>query len=61
MRNFQRLEVVDRGSETQPKVVENLIKSTNQDKGYVTKVDYNKLSHLSLNSRTLDPLCSTGV
>ena len=32
MSNFQPLEVVDRGSETQPQVVENLNNSTNQDK-----------------------------
>ena len=33
MSNFQPLEVVDRGSETQPRVVENLNKFTQQDKG----------------------------
>ena len=33
MSNFQPLEVVDRGSETQPQVVENLNKLTQQDKG----------------------------
>ena len=31
--NFQPLGVVDRGSETQPQVVENLNKLTEQDKG----------------------------
>ena len=34
MSNFQPLEVVDRGSETQPQVVENLNKSPWQDRGY---------------------------
>ena len=34
MSNSQPLEVVDSGSETQPQVVENLIKFTQQDKGY---------------------------
>ena len=33
MSNFQPLEVVDRGSETQPQVVENLKKLAKQDKG----------------------------
>ena len=33
MGNFQPLEVVDRGSETQPQVIENLNKLTLQDKG----------------------------
>ena len=33
MSNFQTLEVVDRGSETQPRVVENLNKFTQKDKG----------------------------
>ena len=33
MSNFQALEVVDRGSETQPQVLENLDKFTQQDKG----------------------------
>ena len=33
MRNFQPLEVVDRGSETQPQVVENLNKLAQQDEG----------------------------
>ena len=33
MSNFQPLEVVDRGSETQYQVVENLIKLTWRDKG----------------------------
>ena len=33
MSNFQPLEVVDRGSETQPQVVENSNKFTQQDKG----------------------------
>ena len=33
MSNFQALEVVDRGSETQPQVRENLNKLTQQDKG----------------------------
>ena len=33
MSNFQPLEVVDRGSETQPQVVENLNKFTKQDEG----------------------------
>ena len=33
MSNFQPLEVVDRGSETQPQVGENLNKLTWQDKG----------------------------
>ena len=32
--NFQPLEVVDRGSETQPPVVENLNKLTLQDESY---------------------------
>ena len=32
MSDFQPLEVVDRGSETQPQVVENLNKLTQQDK-----------------------------
>ena len=32
MSNFQQLEVVDRGSETQPQVVENLNKSPQQAK-----------------------------
>ena len=31
MSNFQPLKVVDRGSETQPRVVENLNKFTQQD------------------------------
>ena len=35
MSNFQALEVVDRGSETQPKVLENLNKLTEQDKGKI--------------------------
>ena len=35
MSNFQPLEVVDRGSETQPQVVENLNKLTWQDKGLI--------------------------
>ena len=34
MSNFQPLEVVGRGSETQPQVAENLNKFTQQDKGY---------------------------
>ena len=34
MSDFQPLEVVDRGSETQPQGVENLNKLTYQDKGY---------------------------
>ena len=34
MSNFQALEVVDRGSETQPQAVENLNKFALQDKGY---------------------------
>ena len=34
MSNFQPLEVVDRGSETQPQVIENLDELTYQDKGY---------------------------
>ena len=34
MDNFQPLEVVDRGSETQPQVVENLNKFTQQEEGY---------------------------
>ena len=33
MNNFQSLEVVDRGSETQLQVFENLNKSTQHDKG----------------------------
>ena len=33
MSNFQPLAVVDRGSETQPQVVDNLNKFTQQDKG----------------------------
>ena len=33
MSKFQPLEVVGRGSETQPQVVENLKKCTQQDKG----------------------------
>ena len=33
MSNLQPLDVVDRGSETQPQVVENLNKLTQQDKG----------------------------
>ena len=33
MSNFQPLEVVDRGSETQPQVVANLNKLTEQHKG----------------------------
>ena len=33
MSNFAPLEVVDRGSETQPEVVENLNKITHEDKG----------------------------
>ena len=33
MHNFHSLEVVDRGSETQLQVSENLNKSTQQDKG----------------------------
>ena len=33
MSNFQPLEVEDRGSETQPQVVENFNKLTEQDKG----------------------------
>ena len=33
MSKFQPLEVVDRGSETQPQVVENFNKFTQQDKG----------------------------
>ena len=33
MSNFQPLEVVNRGSETQPQVVENLNKLTEQDEG----------------------------
>ena len=33
MSNFQPLEVVDRGSDAQPEVVENLNKYTQQDKG----------------------------
>ena len=33
MSNLQPLEVVDRGSETQPQAVENLNKKTEQDKG----------------------------
>ena len=39
MSNFQPLEVVDRGSETQPQVVENLNKLIRQDKGYKSKLD----------------------
>ena len=35
MGNFQPLEVVDRGSETQPQVVENLNQSTPPDKGII--------------------------
>ena len=38
MSNFQPLEVVDRGSETQPQVGENLNKLTWQDKSYNTYV-----------------------
>ena len=38
MGNFQPFEVVDRGSETQPQVVENLNKFTLQDKGYESGV-----------------------
>ena len=34
MSNFQPLEVVDRGSETQPQVVENVNKLTQQYKGW---------------------------
>ena len=34
MSNFQPLEVVDRGSETQLQVVENLNKFTQKDKGW---------------------------
>ena len=33
MSNFQPLEVVDRGSDPQPQVVENLNKLTEQDEG----------------------------
>ena len=33
MSNFQPLEVVDRGSKTQPRVAENLNKLPQQDKG----------------------------
>ena len=33
MSNFLPLEVVDRGSETQPEVIENLNKFTQQDTG----------------------------
>ena len=33
MSDFQPLEVVDRGSETQPQVVENLNKCIQEDKG----------------------------
>ena len=46
MSNFQPLEVVDRGSETQPQVVENLNKSIQQDKvnivTYITGTDLKK-------------------
>ena len=38
MSNVQPLEVVDRGSETQPQVVEYLNKFTQQDKGYYLKI-----------------------
>ena len=38
MSNFQPLEVVDRGSETQLQVVENLNKLTRQDKNIETPV-----------------------
>ena len=37
MTNFPPLEVVDRGSETQPQVVENLNKFTQQDKDLLWK------------------------
>ena len=48
MSNFQPLEVVDRGSETQPQVVENLNKLTLQDKGdqSTSKTDWFKLKWL---------------
>ena len=37
MSNFHPLEVVDRGSETQIPVGENLNKVTSQDKGYLRR------------------------
>ena len=42
MSNFQPLVVVDRGSETQPRVVENLNKFSQQDKGLKMKCDINQ-------------------
>ena len=39
MSNFQPLEVVDHGSETQPQVAENLNKLTQQNKDYWSAIN----------------------
>ena len=41
MSNFQPLEVVGRGSETQPQVVENFNKFTHQDEGQSIRIPLN--------------------
>ena len=51
MSNFQPLEVVSRGSETQPQVVENLTKLAWRDKGYYIIMS-------SITSDTVSLLCT---